>query len=60
MPTTKKPEPVNSTMASRRAERLRAEAAGEVEPRKPYAPKGTLRAGINAENPVVVVTNVHA
>lgn len=60
MPTPKKvsPDVDNSTMASRKAERERQEAAGEIEPRKPYKPKMTFRAGLDEPTPLMVVTHV--
>ena len=45
-----------STFASRRAER---EAAGE-KPEAPQRRRSSFRAGHDAENPVLVVTNVRA
>jgi len=57
MPEPKKPATAQtaSTFASRRAER---EAAGEKPP-APHRPR-SFRAGIDAENPVLVVTSVRA
>lgn len=60
MPTRDKPEPaaLNSTMATRKAEREAREAAGETAP--PARRKAGFRAGVDAENPILVVTRVQA
>ena len=57
MTTTKNDPPTNSTMANRRADRQAREAAGETPPlRTPHS----FRAGVHAENPLLVVTHVSA
>lgn len=47
-----------SNFASRRAERLRAEAAGEVEPAKPYRSRTSLRVGDDADGSNLRITHV--
>lgn len=54
---TPDPTPAPSTFASRAAERAAREAAGEVPPPRRQT---TFRAGINADNPLMVVTHVQA
>jgi hypothetical protein len=55
-PPDKTPDPAKpSTMASRRAERLAREAAGDVpEPRRRFG----FKAGVDAENPILMITHV--
>lgn len=56
MTVPKKDDPANSTMADRKAEREAREAAGETPP--PRRRHGGFKAGIDAENPLLVVTHV--
>jgi hypothetical protein len=58
MPSPKKDDRSSSSnFASRKAEREALEAAGEAP--EPPRPRG-FRAGVNAENPLLVITHVQA
>lgn len=56
-PTPSEPPAAGATFAARRAERERAEAAGEIEPAGDYRPRTSLRVGVDNAGGNLVITH---